>query len=79
MEQVEVLPEIYEPIEFNAFGEIELLNAIEDELILALPQVPKHAPEHCEVSLSERVFGELPIEAEKPNPFAVLASLKKQK
>ncbi|AUI66511.1 MULTISPECIES: 23S rRNA accumulation protein YceD [Glaesserella] len=72
------LPEIYEPIEVNAFGEINLLEMIEDEFILSLPLVPMHESEHCEVSESEQVFGELPEElANKPNPFAILANLKK--
>ena len=34
--------------------------------------------EHCEVSDADMVFGELPEEAQKPNPFAVLASLKRK-
>ena len=80
LDQADVLPEIYEPIELNDFGEIDLLAVIEDELLLSLPLVPMHEPEHCEVSEDEQVFGELPEElAKKPNPFAVLASLKKQK
>ena len=52
---------------------------LEDELILALPLVPMHSSEHCEVSAHEQVFGELPEElAKKPNPFAVLANLKQK-
>ncbi|MXN89195.1 23S rRNA accumulation protein YceD [Pasteurella canis] len=79
LDQADVLPEIYEPIEFNSFGEIDLLGVIEDELILSLPIVPMHSSEHCEVSVAEQVFGELPEElAKKPNPFAVLASLKQK-
>ncbi|CAA2930614.1 hypothetical protein ARSQ2_01747 [Arsenophonus endosymbiont of Bemisia tabaci Q2] len=50
---------------------------IEDEIILSLPVIPVHNSERCEVSDADMVFGELPNEAEKPNPFAVLASLKK--
>ncbi|KAA1447070.1 23S rRNA accumulation protein YceD, partial [Escherichia coli] len=73
-EQVEALPEEYEPIDVNEFGEIDLLAMIEDEIILSLPVVPVHDSEHCEVSEADMVFGELPLEAEKPNPFAVLAS-----
>ncbi|PQQ27655.1 23S rRNA accumulation protein YceD [Photorhabdus hindustanensis] len=76
-EQAEALPEEYEPIDVNEFGEIDLLAMIEDEIILSLPVVPVHDSEHCEVSEADMVFGELPLEAEKPNPFAVLASLKK--
>ncbi|MDU8924629.1 23S rRNA accumulation protein YceD [Pasteurellaceae bacterium LIM206] len=77
--KIDELPEIYEPIEFNEFGEIDLIGTIEDELMLSLPIVPMHASEHCEVSTHEQVFGELPEElAKKPNPFAVLASLKQK-
>ncbi|NIH11938.1 MAG: 23S rRNA accumulation protein YceD [Serratia symbiotica] len=77
-EQAEALPESYEPIEVDEFGEVDLLAMIEDEIILSLPVVPVHESEHCEVSEAERVFGKLPIEVEKPNPFAVLASLKRK-
>ncbi|AKO46613.1 23S rRNA accumulation protein YceD [[Haemophilus] ducreyi] len=78
LDQAGDLPEIYEPIEVNAFGEVNLLDMIEDEFILALPLVPMHSEAHCEVFVSEQVFGELPAElAKKPNPFAVLANLKK--
>ncbi|WP_410679874.1 23S rRNA accumulation protein YceD [Avibacterium paragallinarum] len=79
LDQADELPEIYEPIEFNQFGEIDLLATVEDELMLCLPIVPMHSSEHCEVSVAEQVFGELPEElAKKPNPFAVLASLKQK-
>ncbi|VTU05921.1 Uncharacterized ACR, COG1399 [Actinobacillus porcinus] len=78
LDKIDELPEIYEPIEFNEFGEIDLIGTIEDELILCLPIVPMHSSEHCEVSTQEQVFGQLPEElAKKPNPFAVLANLKK--
>ncbi|MDO4697546.1 MAG: 23S rRNA accumulation protein YceD [Pasteurellaceae bacterium] len=78
MEQADELPEIYDPIELNEFGEVSLLEMVEDEFIISLPLVPMHNPEHCEVSEAEQVFGELPEElAKKPNPFAVLANLKK--
>lgn len=76
-EKAEALPEEYEPIDVNDFGETDLLAMIEDELILSLPVVPVHESEHCEVSDAEKVFGKLPEEVEKPNPFAALASLKK--
>lgn len=76
--QIDELPEIYEPIEIDQFGEVDLLALIEDEFMLALPLVAKHPLEHCEVSVLEQVFGELPIDVvDKPNPFSVLANLKK--
>ena len=78
LEQIDDLPEIYEPVELNEFGEVNLLEMIEDEFIISLPLVPMHNSEHCEVSVAEQVFGKLPEElAKKPNPFAVLANLKK--
>ncbi|PVX41386.1 uncharacterized protein C8D76_10282 [Pasteurella langaaensis DSM 22999] len=79
LDKIDELPEIYEPIEFNEFGEIDLIGTVEDEFMLALPIVPMHSSEHCEVSAHEQVFGELPEElAKKPNPFAVLANLKQK-
>lgn len=75
-EQAEALPEAYEAVYVDEFGEVDLFAMIEDEIILSLPIAPVHDPEHCEVSATEQVFGKLPAEAEKPNPFSVLASLK---
>ncbi len=78
MNQADELPEIYEPVELDEFGEINLLDTIIDEFILNLPLVPKHNDEHCEVSVADMIFGDIPDEEEeKPNPFAVLANLKK--
>lgn len=77
-EQAEALPEAYEAVYIDDVGEVDLLAMIEDEVILSLPIVPVHDPEHCEVSEAEQVFGKLPAEADKPNPFSVLASLKRK-
>ncbi|WP_413734242.1 23S rRNA accumulation protein YceD [Sodalis sp. RH21] len=77
-EQAEALPEAYEAVYVNGFGEVDLLAMIEDEVILSLPIAPVHDNEHCEVSDAEQVFGKLPSEVEKPNPFSVLASLKRK-
>ncbi|MFD0966528.1 23S rRNA accumulation protein YceD [Seminibacterium arietis] len=78
LDRLEELPEIYEPVELNEFGEIDLIGLIEDEFLLALPIVPKHSSNICKQIESEQIFGELPEElSKKPNPFAVLASLKK--
>lgn len=74
--QAEELPESYEPALVNEFGEVDLLALVEDEIILSLPIAPVHDSQHCEVSEADMVFGEIPVENEKPNPFAILASLK---
>jgi len=56
----------------------DLLAVLEDELLMALPLVPMH--ETCPQA-SPLVAGESDKEVgliEKPNPFAVLAQLKKK-
>jgi uncharacterized protein len=67
-----------------ASRQFDLLELIEDELLMELPQVPRHA--QCPVELpmavetpdfSQSVEPGIPgAETGKPNPFAVLASLK---
>lgn len=74
--QAEALPEYYEPAILNEFGEVDILALVEDEIILSLPIVPVHESKHCKVSEADYVFGEIPEAEEKPNPFAILASLK---
>lgn len=71
------LPEGYEPLELDEYGEFNLLQLIEDELILATPIVPKHAQEECSVVTDSLSWGEIDEAEEHPNPFAVLKGLKK--
>ena len=59
--------------------QFDLLAVLEDELLMALPLVPMH--DHCPVAPVLAV-GDIDLvnaPAEKPNPFAVLAQLKKKK
>lgn len=70
------LPEGYEPLLLDESGELRTLDLIEDELILAVPVVPMMPG--TEAVESEWTGGEAPVEAAKPNPFAVLAALKKR-
>ena len=59
--------------------QFDLLAVLEDELLMALPLVPMH--DHCPVAPVLAV-GDLDLAnapAEKPNPFAVLAQLKKKR
>lgn len=58
-EQVEVLLEVYELIEVNEFGEIDLLVMVEDEIIFVLLVVLVYDFEYCEVFEVDMVFGEL--------------------
>ncbi|KAF5292671.1 hypothetical protein FQR65_LT20250 [Abscondita terminalis] len=66
-------------IEVTNFGEIDLLAlVVQDEIILSLPVVRCMIHEHCEVPRRTWALANLPEEAKKPNPFAVLASLKQK-
>lgn len=57
----------------------DILELIEDELLLALPLVPRHqqCPEPLAAAIGQdATAGE--VETERPHPFAALAALKKQ-
>jgi uncharacterized protein len=74
--EAELLPDELDPVIVE--DELNLIELIEDELLLALPIVPVH--EHCD--LPQAVMSGEKHNAEPPkreNPFAVLASLKKDK
>lgn len=78
LEKIENLPDYYDPIEFDEFGEVDLISILEDELILTIPLVPLHALDDCGVNNTNYSFGEIEVE-EKPNPFSILAQLKHNK
>ena len=54
---------------------LDLVELIEDELLLALPLVPRHAV--CPVPLPSAHADEPPLAEEAPHPFAALAALKR--
>ena len=58
--------------------DFNLLELIEDELLMALPVVPKHevCPGNVKLQVADSDFVE--ESQEKPNPFAVLEQLKKR-
>lgn len=69
------LPSYYDAIELDENGEVNLRELVEDEFLLAIPLIPRHPIEDCQAP-SDSVWGELPEELEKPNPFDVLKQLK---
>lgn len=69
------LPSYYDAIELDENGEVNLRELVEDELLLAIPLIPRHSIEDCQ-SPADSVWGELPEELDKPNPFDVLKKLK---
>lgn len=56
--------------------DFNLLELIEDELLMALPLVPRHEVCPTEVTMSAQDADFDVAQAEKPNPFASLARLK---
>ncbi len=65
-----LLPEDVEALMVEADGKVTLADVVQDELLLAVPVIPRHV--HCN---SPRLAGS---ESTRPNPFAQLAALKKQ-
>jgi uncharacterized protein len=55
---------------------LDLLALMEDELLLALPLVPRH--EHCPVPLPMAAGADSEADLETPKPFAALESLKRR-
>ena len=76
-EEQDTLPEVYEPVEVDDQGEVNLLQIFEDEVILSLPIVALHAEEDCSVKQDDMSFGTIEPVNERPNPFAVLKELKR--
>jgi uncharacterized protein len=79
-EEAERIPGECDPVQAED-GLVHLLDMIEDELILAIPQVPMHEPDKCAVDYGSPVPDEVPelspsSETAEDNPFAVLARLK---
>ncbi|GAA5137068.1 hypothetical protein GCM10025767_17270 [Thalassotalea piscium] len=74
-EAAENLPSYYDAIELDENGEVNLRELVEDELLLAIPLIPRHELEQCQ-SPADSVWGKLPEELDKPNPFDVLKKLK---
>jgi uncharacterized protein len=56
--------------------DFDVLSLVEDELLLALPLVPRHeiCPQAVPVAVADEAFEQA---SERPNPFAALAALKK--
>lgn len=75
-EQAINLPERYEPLLVQE-ERISLAELVEDELLLTLPVIPRHEEETCEAAPAPELEP-APEEHQQPNPFAVLAQLKKR-
>lgn len=72
----QVVPQGYDALEVGE-EPLDLLTLIEDELLLALPIVPVHDPEECQKPAGLDDPEEEQVEEARPNPFSVLAQLKR--
>ena len=79
-EEAERVEKEYDPLTISPGERIKLAELIEDELLLSLPQVPKHPPGDCRPGLEPSAGTAEPDGVRQPeNPFAVLAELKAEK
>ena len=78
IEQAERLPEEYEALLLQSVEEtVVLMDIVEDELLLALPDIAKHGNCSNNVTISMNINEEAEPEEAAVNPFSVLANLKK--
>ncbi len=85
-EEAELLSEECDPV-WVEDGQIQLLDLVEEELLLAVPQVARHSLGGCSEALMEEYVTQEEFQPEaadkvdsvldEENPFAVLAGLKK--
>ncbi|OZG71303.1 metal-binding protein [Hahella sp. CCB-MM4] len=74
-DDLEMLPKSYEPVLVEN-QEVNLYQALEDELLLSLPMFAYHDDEHCSSELNE--MKSKADEQRADNPFAVLGELLKK-
>ncbi len=78
-EEAKLLSEEFEPL-LAEDKRIRVIDVIEDELLLTLPQVPMHQENECKAAYENFDGSEVQMDEElvesKPNPFAVLKDLK---
>ncbi len=73
--EIDRLPKEYEPLLIAEGGSLAVADLVEDELLLALPQIPRHDDlRECAV-LGEVRSGEPALDMERRQPLAALASL----
>jgi uncharacterized protein len=71
------LPEELDPLWVEQ-DEVRLSDIVEDELILATPDTPRHQPEACPVDVAQAAE-QRQTPAKREHPFAALAALKQGK
>ncbi|MGB7550298.1 MAG: YceD family protein, partial [Chromatiaceae bacterium] len=75
LDEARLLPEELDPLLVSE-ASIRLLDLIEDELLLALPQIAMHEPGECAPPGQEAMeVGVELVDAGSPHPFAILGAL----
>ncbi len=75
-EKASELPKELDPVVLDEKGQIHVVDLFEDEVILHIPDIPKHSDmTTCEMHQTE--FGDLPADVEEgtKNPFEALKNL----
>ena len=79
IEEAEQLPDSVDPLLIGE-SKLRLVELVEDELLLSLPQVPRHQAGECSAAVIEKPDWDSAAAKEQgepaPNPFAQLANLK---
>lgn len=73
---LEALPPEYDPL-VSSDGRVTVVELVEDELLLALPLVPKHPDGACRETRKAAAQRAAPVEESRKTPFAELAKLKR--
>lgn len=75
---LEQIPSELDPVRVEG-GQVDLLALLEDEIMLALPQIPRHAENECSLRHEHEAPNSESYrpQAQQENPFSVLAGLKK--
>ena len=80
LDQANKLPESFEPLLISDEEKTPLNDIVEDEILLLLPDIPKH-PTACAMPVVPEKKGgtttSKPEQASKQNPFSILAELNK--
>ena len=75
-QEIQRLPEAYEPLLVSATESVVLSELIEEELMLAMPLMPKHPDQQCPLPVQLDYPAAVSITPEAPNPFAILDVLR---
>jgi len=75
--EADELPDALDPVVLDDNGQLHLIDLLEDDALLHLPQIPKHTDDEV-CKPDDQSFGQLPdtTSEKKPNPFGVLKDLK---